>query len=34
VTTPITKGAHFFSKSPLLRTAQLSLPAGYQSWDG
>jgi len=34
VTTYITKGASFFSGSPLLRTLQLSVLTGEQSWDG
>ena len=34
MTTYITKGAPFFSGSPLLRTLQLSVLAGEQSWDG
>jgi len=33
VTTYITKVALFFSGSPLVRTPQLSVLAGEQSWD-
>jgi len=34
VTTYITKGGPFFSGNPLLRTLQLSVLAGEQSWNG